>query len=39
LKKIEIANRCPTTIAQVSDFERRRRKSMQRHPNLIRVFR
>jgi transposase len=38
LKKNEIANLCPTTIAQVSDFARRRLKSMQRRPNLIRAF-
>jgi len=38
LKKNEIANLCPTTIAQVSDFARRRLKSMQRRPKLIRAF-
>ncbi len=39
LKKNEIANLCPTTIAQVSDFARRRLKSMQRCPKLIQAFR
>jgi hypothetical protein len=38
LKKNEIANLCPTTIAQVSDFARRRLKYMQRRPELIRAF-
>jgi len=38
LKKNEIANLCPTTIAQVSDFARRRLKSMQRRSTLIRAF-
>ncbi|MCX8114852.1 MAG: transposase [Burkholderiaceae bacterium] len=38
LKKHEIANLCPTHLAQVSDFARRRLKSMQRRPNLIRAF-
>jgi len=38
LKKNEIANLCPTTIAEVSDFARRRLKSMQRRPKLIRAF-
>lgn len=38
LKKNEIANLCPTTIAQVSDFARRRLKSMQRRPKLVRAF-
>lgn len=38
LKKNEISNLCPTTIAEVSDFARRRLKSMQRRPSLIRAF-
>ena len=38
LKKHEIANLCPTCLAEVSDFARRRLKSMQRRPNLIRSF-
>jgi transposase len=38
LKKHEIANLCPTTIGEVSDFARRRLKSMQRRPVLIRAF-
>lgn len=38
LKKHEIANLCPNTIAEVSDFARRRLKSMQRRPSLIRAF-
>ncbi|MEW6169932.1 MAG: transposase [Pseudomonadota bacterium] len=38
LKKHEIANLCPTHLAQVSDFARRRLKSMQRRPKLIRAF-
>jgi hypothetical protein len=38
LKKHEIANLSPTTIAEVSDFARRRLKSMQRRPSLIRAF-
>ena len=38
LKKHEIANLCPSTIAEVSDFARRRLKSMQRRPSLIRAF-
>ena len=32
LKKHEIANLCLNTIAEVSDFARRRLKSMQRRP-------
>ena len=38
LKKHEIANLCPTHLAEVSDFARRRLKSMQRRPQLIRAF-
>ena len=38
LKKHEIANLCPTTLAEVSAFARRRLKSMQRRPKLIRAF-
>ena len=38
LKKHEIANLCPTRLAEVSDFARRRLKSMQRRPSLIRAF-
>lgn len=38
LKKHEIANLCPANLAEVSDFARRRLKSMQRRPQLIRAF-
>ncbi|MCC7040799.1 MAG: IS630 family transposase [Burkholderiales bacterium] len=38
LKKHEIANLCPATLHEVSDFARRRLKSMQRRPRLIRAF-
>ena len=38
LKKHEIANLCPTCLAEVSDFARRRLKSMQRRPTLVRSF-
>jgi transposase len=38
LKKHEIANLCSNTIAEVSDFARRRLKSMQRRPRLIQAF-
>jgi transposase len=38
LKKHEIANFCPTNLAEVNDFARRRLKSMQRRPTLIRAF-
>jgi hypothetical protein len=38
LKQHEIANLCPTTIVEVSDFARRRLKSMQRRPRLIQAF-
>lgn len=37
-KKHEIANLCPTTIAEVSDFARRRLKSMQCRRPLIQTF-
>lgn len=38
LKKHEIANLCLNTITEVSDFARRRLKSMQRRPALIQAF-
>jgi transposase len=38
LKKHEIANLCPISLAEVSHFARRRLKSMQRRPTLIRAF-
>lgn len=38
LKKHEIANLCPSTLTEVSNFARRRLKSMQRRPSLIRAF-
>jgi transposase len=38
LKKNEIANLCASSIAQVSDYARRRLKSMQRRPKLITAF-
>jgi transposase len=38
LKKNEIANLCARNIAQVSDYARRRLKSMQRRPKLITAF-
>jgi transposase len=38
LKKHEIVNLCLNTIAEVSDFARRRLKSMQRRPRLIQAF-
>lgn len=38
LKKHEIANLCPTSLAEVSDYARRRLRSMQRRPRLIRAF-
>jgi len=38
LKKHELANLCPTRLAEVSDFARRRLKSMQHRPKLIRSF-
>lgn len=38
LKKHEIANLCPSNLAEVSSFARRRLQSMQRRPPLIRAF-
>jgi transposase len=38
LKKHEIANFCAKDIGKVSDFARRRLKSMQRRPTLLRAF-
>lgn len=38
LKKNEIANLCVKSITEMSDFARRRLKSMQRRPKLIRAF-
>ena len=38
LKKHEIANLCPSDLAEVGNFARRRLKSMQRRPRLIRAF-
>jgi transposase len=38
LKKHEIANLCPPTLHEVSDFARRRLKSMQHRPKLVRAF-
>lgn len=38
LKEHEIAILCPTTINEVSEFARRRLKSMQRRPRLIQAF-
>lgn len=38
LKKHEIANLCPTHLAEVSAYARGRLKSMQRRPRLIRAF-
>lgn len=38
LKKHEIANLCPANLAEVSNFARRRLKSMQRRQLLIRSF-
>lgn len=38
LKKHEIANLCPTHLAEVSAYARARLKSMQRRPRLIRAF-
>jgi transposase len=38
LKQHEIANLCPADLAEVSDFARRRLKSMQRRPRLVRAF-
>ena len=36
--KHEITNLCPADLSEVSDFARRRLKSMQRRPKLIRAF-
>jgi hypothetical protein len=38
LKKHEIANFCAKDIDEVSDFARRRLKSMQRRTTLVRAF-
>jgi transposase len=38
LKTCEVANLCATGIHEVSDFARRRLKSMQRRPNLVTAF-
>jgi transposase len=38
LKKNEIANLCVASIAEMSDFARRRLRSMQRRPKLVRAF-
>lgn len=38
LKKHEIANLCPASLTEVSAYSRRRLKSMQRRPTLIRAF-
>ncbi|MCZ2115243.1 MAG: IS630 family transposase [Anaerolineae bacterium] len=38
LKNREVANLCATNIHEVSDFTRRRLKSMQRRPKLISAF-
>lgn len=38
LKKHEIANFCAKDIGEVSDYARRRLKSMQRRPTLVGVF-
>ena len=38
LSEHEIANLCPTHLAQVRDFARRRLKSMRHRPKLIRAF-
>jgi transposase len=38
LKTREVANLCATSIHEVSDFARRRLKSMQRRPTLITAF-
>ncbi len=38
LKKHEIANFCAKDIGDVSDFARRRLKSMRRRPTLVRAF-
>lgn len=38
LKQHEIANLCPSDLAEVSDFARRRLTSRQRRPRLVRAF-
>jgi len=38
LKNREIANLCAADLAEVGDFARRRLKSMQRRPSLVRSF-
>ncbi|WP_419187070.1 hypothetical protein [Azohydromonas sediminis] len=38
LKKHEIANFCAKDIGEVSDYARRRLKSMQRRPTLVRAY-
>lgn len=38
LKNREIANLCATNLHEVSDFARRRLKSMQRRPKLVSAF-
>jgi transposase len=38
LKNREIANLCAANLAEVGDLARRRLRSMQRRPNLIRAF-
>lgn len=38
LKTREVANLCATNIHEVSDFARRRLKSMQRRPKLVTAF-
>lgn len=38
LKPHELGNFCPTSFAHLSDFARRRLRSMQRRPMLVRAF-
>ena len=38
LKNREIANLCASCITEVGDLARRRLRSMQRRPNLLRSF-
>ena len=38
LKKNEIANLCPHSISELSDYARRRHKSMQRRLRPMRAF-
>jgi transposase len=38
LKNREIANLCAANLAEVGDLARRRLRSMQQRPNLIRAF-